>query len=188
MDSDDDQAHSGSQLYTTEGGDNLRDLPTLNNQLPGLSTLLSEATGGGDHTTDNGRITEEEALRRKQSEDNHKLIEELRTAEGERQLRDKLKKEKQERLLWMERTKQDAYREESARNQNHQDHLIRQLIGQAESISEDIDCFIEENPPVDFGNYVEDLDKIINRIEDMRSSFRGKHKEIRAHCTPGVLL
>ena len=188
MDSDDDQVRSGSQHFTTEEGDKARDLPTLNNQPPRSSALLSEATGGGDRTTDNGRITDEESLRRKQSEDNHKLIEELRAAEDERQLRDKLEKEKQERLSWMDRTKHDAYNEESARNQDHQDYLIRQLIGQAESISEDIDCFIEENPPADFGNSIEDLDKIINRIEDMRSSFRGKHKEIRAHCTPGLLL
>ena len=88
-------------------------------------------------------------------EDNHKLIEELRAAEDERQMRDKLEKEKQERLSWMERIKHDAYSEESARNQDdRQDHLIRQFIGQAESISEDIDCFIEEKPPVDFRNSI----------------------------------
>ena len=52
------------------------------------------------------------------------------------------------------------------------------LAIQEASIGEDIDDFIEENPLEDIGSSVSDLDGAINNIENLRSAYRNKHKEV----------
>ena len=53
-----------------------------------------------------------------------------------------------------------------------------ELKTQIESLVDDIDDFLSENPCVDFKNSIFDLDSAIKNIEDLRSTFRCKHKQL----------
>lgn len=55
------------------------------------------------------------------------------------------------------------------------------LAIQVESLSEDIGDFIDENPINKEIQTVEDLDVCIDKITNLRSIFRNKYKELRAH-------
>ena len=61
---------------------------------------------------------------------------------------------------------------------------VRHLKSQAKSLSDDIRDYIEENPGEEHKDSLEDIDKHIARIEDLRSVFRNKHKELINHCHP----
>ena len=67
--------------------------------------------------------------------------------------------------------------EEFSKANKTANHLISQAITQGEN-NED---FMEENPSYDFRNSVDDLDRIISKVKDMRPSFREKDNELRIH-------
>ena len=56
---------------------------------------------------------------------------------------------------------------------------FNQLISQADSLSDDINGFIDEYQPRDLSNYLKDIDGVISKIERLRSDFRTVHKELR---------
>ena len=56
---------------------------------------------------------------------------------------------------------------------------FNQMISHVDSLSEDIDDFIDENPVRELGNLLEDIDLVISKVEKMRSDFRTVHKELR---------
>ena len=58
---------------------------------------------------------------------------------------------------------------------------VNTLLGQVEAIDDDVTDFIDENPVGEVPSAVEDLDKVIKRMEDLRSGYRSKHKELRIH-------
>ena len=110
------------------------------------------------------------------------LFQQLRTEEAERLLREKLQEEKEQRMRWVMQQRQDEMKLMMAQEQFNMDNkAANQLIGQAITHGEDIEDFIEENPSDQFGNSVADLDRIISKVEDMRSTFRGKHNELKIH-------
>ncbi len=59
---------------------------------------------------------------------------------------------------------------------------IDRLVSQVDSLSDDIHDFIDETPPQEISSSIEDLDKAIARIEDLRSAFRTKQKELQTQC------
>ena len=58
-----------------------------------------------------------------------------------------------------------------------------QLKGQVESLAEDIDDYLDENPVADVNNSVTDLDDIIKGAENRRSDYRSKHKDLAQAIT-----
>ena len=57
---------------------------------------------------------------------------------------------------------------------------VNDLVADEATISEDIDDFLDENIIREIGNAVEDYDRINQKIEDLRSAFRGKHKQLKS--------
>lgn len=156
-------------------------------------SLLGIATGGGDHvsninktsTDEVGSSHTDEERQRQMQEENDRLSQQVQLEQEERLLREKLQTEKEERLQWMTQFKDDenqAVENNRLKNIEETQLKVNELISQAESISDDIDDFIDENPSYHFGNSIEDLDKAISRIEDLRSAFRARHKELKNHC------
>ena len=83
-------------------------------------------------------------------------------------------------MRWVMQQQQEEMKKKANQDQfNQANKAANQLIGQAISLSNDIEDFIEENPSDELGNFVEDLDRIISRMEEMRSSFRAKHNELK---------
>ena len=114
---------------------------------------------------------------------------------------------KQEKELLLQYQREQAIREDTLRlrlrhenNENRLQHLMderaadmeekeairtfKHIKGQRDSLSEDISDFIDENPADEFENSIEDLDKCVVRIEDLRSAFRTKNKELLNNCHP----
>ena len=56
--------------------------------------------------------------------------------------------------------------------------ICNQLYSMVVSLSMDIDDFVDENPVEDFGNSIEDMDSIIKRVEEMRSTFRNQYNQL----------
>ena len=56
---------------------------------------------------------------------------------------------------------------------------VNELVAEEATISEDIDDFLDENIVKEIGNAVEDFDRINHRVEDLRSAYRGKHKQLK---------
>ena len=59
--------------------------------------------------------------------------------------------------------------------------LVTQLVSQIDTVSLDIIDFIEENPTQHVVLSVEDMDKMISRIEELRSKYRGSHRELQRY-------
>ena len=64
------------------------------------------------------------------------------------------------------------------------DRLVNQLMSTATSIADDIEDYIEEHPSNDVGNSIDDIDKVLSKMEELRSAFRGKHNELKVQCGP----
>ena len=64
------------------------------------------------------------------------------------------------------------------------DRLVNQLMSTATSIADDIEDYIEEHPSNDVGNSIDDIDKVLGKMEELRSAFRGKHNELKVQCGP----
>ena len=60
------------------------------------------------------------------------------------------------------------------------DNTSQKLYIQIQSLADDIDDFIEENSIEEIEDSMSDLDLVIKRIEEMRSQYRAKHKELSA--------
>ena len=57
---------------------------------------------------------------------------------------------------------------------------VSHVAAQQEALSEDIGDYLDENPIDDISQNVGDLDAVIVRIEEFRSSYRSLHKELKA--------
>ena len=57
---------------------------------------------------------------------------------------------------------------------------VEALVAEEATISEDIDDFLDENIIREIGNAVEDFDRINQKIEDLRSIYRGKHNQLKS--------
>ena len=69
-----------------------------------------------------------------------------------------------------------------AQEQFNKDNKAANLLpSQAITQAQDIEDFIEENLAYEFGNLLKDIDRIISKIENMRSSFREKHNKLKIH-------
>ena len=55
--------------------------------------------------------------------------------------------------------------------------MNEKLSLQIQSMADDIDDFIEENPIDEIEDSMSDLDLVIRRIEEMRSQYRSKQRE-----------
>ena len=66
-----------------------------------------------------------------------------------------------------------------SRKMDEANSRFNQMISQVDSLSEDIDDFMDEYHPRDLSNSLEDIDVVITRIERLRSEFRTAHKELR---------
>ena len=57
--------------------------------------------------------------------------------------------------------------------------MMNQLLVEESVIAEDITDHIDENPVQDLCDSIEDLDVSVNKMEELRSRYRGKHKELQ---------
>ena len=117
------------------------------------------------------KVAQQERLRQIEEEDR------LRHAEEYKRQRDLARKQRDDHNLeQMMKDRRDSieFREN--------ERSINQLLSQVDSLSDDINDFINETPPMEIGNSIEDLDKAIAKIENHRSAFRAKHKELQCHC------
>ena len=64
--------------------------------------------------------------------------------------------------------------------QNMADDKVDQLNLRQESIDEDIVDFLDENQIKEISDNVSDIDSAITRVEELRSSYRGIHKELKS--------
>ena len=55
-----------------------------------------------------------------------------------------------------------------------------QLITQEATLYEDINDYLEENPVEDISESLKDLDVAISKVDNLRSTYRGKHNDLRA--------
>ena len=85
------------------------------------------------------------------------------------------KEEQEKRIRWMDQAQAEARKRMTEEQGQH----ANQLISQAASLSEDIIDFMDEHPCGDLSNSIDDLDKLINKMEEMRSIFRSKHSELK---------
>ena len=66
---------------------------------------------------------------------------------------------------------------------NKMSDQLDQLKAQVESLGEDIDDFLDENPVSNIFSSIPDLDDAIKGVENHRSFYRSKHKELAQACT-----
>ena len=59
--------------------------------------------------------------------------------------------------------------------------LEGKMISQLQALSDDIDDYIDENPSNEICESLSDLDFVIRKMEEMRSIYRSKHKELIIH-------
>ena len=153
--------------------------------LPEVENAVIESTEDGDHYED--APTEQQLLQQHDILQQQKLLQQSLLFEKEDQERklllQQLEDERQRFLLEQERERD--IRMQSLMNERSAEELertVKHLKSQAGSLSEDITDFIDENPAKEFSSSIEDLDKCVARIEDLRSAFRTKHKELLSHC------
>ena len=125
-------------------------------------------------------LLDKDELLEQQQEKHNLLRDEWERQETEHALQKKAQAADAERMRWVMQQQQEEMNRKANQDQfNQANKAANQLIGQAISLSDDIEDFIEENPSDELGNSVVDLDKIISRMEELRSSFRAKHNELK---------
>ena len=53
------------------------------------------------------------------------------------------------------------------------------LTAEESTIAEDIDDYLDENPIKEIGQNIGDHDIVCKRVEDLRSIYRGRHKQLK---------
>ena len=146
------------------------------------------STGGGfgpshqynfKENDDQSQAAKEQSMQSRESDESERLRQEQLQSEEDERNRRRMHHEEEERDRRRMHHEEQGKAEAQRRMVSESRQLANRLISQAASLSDDIEDYMEENPSRDLPNSVVDLDKVINKMEEMRSSFRSKHTELK---------